>query len=65
MNQLKEYQSKGYGFIAQTDPLLATILKIDRDKTGFHTDAAVNESLSILKAMTEKVEEADDTESAE
>ncbi|MBQ7753590.1 MAG: hypothetical protein IJR80_08055 [Treponema sp.] len=65
MNQLKEYQSKGYGFIAQTDPLLATILKIERDRTGEATSAAANEALSILNTMTEKVEEADDSKSAE
>ena len=65
MNQLKEYQSKGYGFIAQTDPLLATILKIERDRTGEATSAAANETLSILNTMTEKVEEADDSKSAE
>ena len=66
MNQLPDYQTKGYGFVAQTDPFVASLLNIKRDKTGHYTKLCAQESLSKLQEIVKAMkEEKDDAQSAE
>lgn len=66
MKELSDYQTKGYGFVAQTDPFTASLLNIKRDKSGHYTKLCARETLSELQKIVKSMdEEKDDTQSAE
>jgi hypothetical protein len=60
MDELSDYQTKGYGFIAQTDPLLASVLNIERDKTGHFTNLCAEETLARLQTIVNTINEVKD-----
>lgn len=46
-----DYQTPGYGFVAYTDPLLATILKVERDKTGYSPNLCAKKTVETISKM--------------
>lgn len=49
LSAFPEYETPGYGFIAQTDPLLAFYKKIDRDDDCFKVMKVANKSANLIK----------------
>lgn len=52
LSEIKEFKTNGYGFVAQTDPLIAWILKEPRDDDYFITRYAVLKTRQKLKEVT-------------
>ena len=66
MSDLPDYQTKGFGFVAQTDPFIASLLKVDRDSKGHYTKLCAEETNSRLQKIIKSMdEEKNDAQSAE
>ena len=58
LNSIKEYQCPGYGFIEQTDPVLAHSFNIPKDIDCFYTKYIVNQT---IKAFNEAVKNSENS----
>lgn len=52
IDSIPEYKSAGYGFVAQVDPILAFILKVERDDNLKITHKIVFETVKQIKSAT-------------
>lgn len=57
IDSVQEYKSAGYGFVALVDPLLAYILKINRDDDMDVVQKVVTETVNQIKSATGDVEQ--------
>lgn len=65
LDQLAEYKTPGYGFVAQTDPLLITILGKSRDKDGSESRLAALKTVSLMDEIADSMKKKSDSEGLE
>ncbi len=56
LNSIKEYQTPGYGPIAQTNPLLARLLNVPKDNDGFYTKYLVLKTIEAISDQAHLLE---------
>ena len=65
LDRLSEYKTPGYGFVAQTDPLLIRFLGQERDKSGSESRLVAEKTVSLLKEIAAREKQLSDSEKIE